>query len=477
MKKVITIIAVILLVGCTPKTEVVNTTPLDKLSAETFGGKQVLLEGKTTASIGEKAVTADMEVREEADLEVMETAKITSAPILSILPIDDGLEEDEEKAVIQEVTIAVTGDLMFHASQLEKSYDETTEQFDFNDTFEMVLPYLQEADLTVGNLETTIAGPYEAWILGDPVIAGYTGYPCFNTPDSVIDSINEAGFDLLTTANNHSLDSGYDGLVNTLDLLDMNGLLHVGTYRTKAESEQFQSIEINGMTFIFISMTYATNGLPLPEEAPFCVNTLDYYNGDKEEAMCQLVRDARALNPDFIVVMPHYGTEYMSFQDSNQESFTNKLLEAGADIVLGSHPHVLEPIEIKEVVREDGTREKCFVIYSLGNFISSQKASTGKEKDLGVILELNFTKEGLEEPQLEGFSLVPTYTYWSDETIGVAPVEETLDKINAHELILSDYDVNRLTFAQTYAIDHLMSYMDDYTVEYENYHYYVCLEE
>lgn len=382
----------------------------------------------------------------------------------------------EKEPRIHHVSISAVGDLMFHEYQLARSYDSHTGEFNFEDTFTEVVPYLTEADLTVGNLETTLAGANNSRCLGELSVAGYSGFPCFNTPDVVLDTIKNAGFDLVTTANNHSLDSGLDGLKRTLRLLDMKQILHVGTYSTKKMSERIKMMEINHITFAFISMTYATNGFEVPEEAPFCINTLENYMPEKEEEMCQLVREAKALNPDFIVVMPHFGTEYWDTQDSYQEAVSEAMFEAGADIILGSHPHVLEPIQIKEVTREDGTKAQGFVIYSMGNFISSQKEEMGMQKDLGVILTLDFEKVDFKKATIKGFSLVPTYTYWTRETIGVLPVDETLEKIETNAIVMPKYDINRLKFAQNYSIKHLMTYLEEYPIEYDNHRYYVALQ-
>ncbi len=382
-----------------------------------------------------------------------------------------------EPPQIHQASMTAVGDLMFHEYQLKRSFDRATGSFNFYDTFTAVVPYLTKADLTIGNLETTLAGAYNSLSLGELPVAGYSGYPCFNTPDVVVGAIKEAGFDLLTTANNHSLDSGLEGLKRTLKVLDLNQIRHVGTYSTQEEADRIQIVEINGINFAFISMTYSINGFLVPEEAPYCINTLDYYSPEREAQMCQLVRDARTLNPDFIVVMPHYGTEYWEMPDRYQVDLSNALLTAGADLILGSHPHVLQPLEIKEVTREDGTTGMGFVAYSMGNFISSQRVERGIHMDLGVMINFDFEKIGDQKARILGFSLVPTYTYWSKDTIGVLPVDETLEQIDNNTLTLPQYDINRLKFAQTYSVKHLMTHLSGYEIAYKDYTYYVDLQE
>lgn len=393
--------------------------------------------------------------------------------------------EEEEKIIqeapkdpeIYEATIKVVGDIMFHEYQLSRAYNKETGLFDFDDTFRDVKHYLVDADFTIGNLETTFAGPNGAYKFNvDKWVAGYSGYPCFNTPDIAAENIRNAGFDLLTTANNHSLDSKIEGLIRTLDVLEQNDLLHVGTYRSEEETNQILSVDINGIKFSFVSFTYATNGLLPPKGKEYIVNSLDMYTPEKEKEMCDLVRKAYEQKPDFVVVLPHFGNEYVEFQNSYQENLVNALFEAGASIILGSHPHVLQPVKIREIIREDGSVDKGIVIYSLANFISSQKYETGVNKDLGVIMGMDFKKVEGQKASIEGISLVPTYTYWTKELIGIFPVIETLEKINNNELQVTNYDVNRLEFAKDYTIKHLMTYIKDYEFNLENNQYYIKLD-
>lgn len=382
----------------------------------------------------------------------------------------NGIEHQIKKA-----TLTVVGDIMFHEYQLRRSYDAATNTFDFDDSFQYVAHYLDKADLTIGNLETTLAGANNARNFSvDKWVAGYSGYPCFNTPDVAAQTIKKVGFDLLTTANNHSLDSGVAGLKRTLDVLDENEILHVGTYRTKEEAEELLIVDVNGIEIAFISFTYGMNGFTAPQDEPYIINSVDMYLPEKEEEICNLVRNAYEQKPDIIIVMAHYGNEYVEYENSYQRNLTDKLLKAGADIVLGSHPHVLQPIDYKEVTREDGTVANCFVIYSLGNFISSQKYD-GAHKDLGIILNLQLEKIDFQNAKITGFSLIPTYTYWSNETIGVLPVDETLDKINKGQISFPTYDVNRLKFANNYSVNHLLKYLEGYTYTYNDYCYHIPL--
>lgn len=380
---------------------------------------------------------------------------------------EEHLEPDLEPVIneTKRVSLNVVGDIMFHEYQLTRAYDKDTESFSFDASFQYVKDSLSRADFTIGNLETTFAGKNGARNFSvDKWVQGYSGYPCFNTPDSAASAISLAGFDLLTTANNHSLDSGLEGLYRTLDLLDQNDILHVGTYRTKEEADEIEIVSINGIDFAFVSFTYAMNGFSAPEETPYIINSLDMYLPEKEELMCELVKKATEYHPDFVVVMPHFGNEYVEYPNSYQENLVDALFEAGADIILGSHPHVLQPIEV---------REEGFVIYSLGNFLSSQKRDSSGHKDLGVILNLEIEKVGLEKAVINGISIIPTYTYWTPEVIGILPVYETIERVEKGEMSLPSYDMERLYFARDYSSSHLTRYLESYDAKLEDYSYKV----
>ena len=235
--------------------------------------------------------------------------------------------ERKEGAKVSNVKLTFTGDIMCHSYQYKEAYDSSTGQYDFSHNFADMKKYFDTADFVIGNLETVFAG----------ADVGISDYPCFNSPDSFGTAIKEAGFDLLTTANNHSMDKRMSGAVRTLDVLDGLGIDHVGTYRSAEERDKIYIKEINGMKIAFLSYTYGTNGIRVPED--WLVNRLD------ENLIKSDIAKAKALEPDFIVVMPHIGNEY---EDDVRDTFKNTahmMLNAGSDIVVASHPHVLQPME------------------------------------------------------------------------------------------------------------------------------------
>ena len=329
--------------------------------------------------------------------------------------------------------LAVVGDLMAHESQINHAHNRATNSYSFTSCFEDIKPYLEDADYTIGNLETTLSG--EA--------ARYTGYPVFNTPDAYAEAIKWAGFDMLTTANNHSNDRGEAGIVRTLEVLDSLGIDHVGTYATEEDQARTFIKEINGIRFAFLSYTYSTNGIPLTRGKPFLVNMLD------EDLMRRQIEQARQDVAEVIVVLPHMGNEYEETPAHRCVTLARKLCEYGADVIMASHPHVLQPTEFIEVQDSDGKTRTCFITYSMGNFLSGQRT---KPRDVGAVFYLDFEKivdEDGNHVRLTHASFAPTWVQFYDSgwntRIRILPVFDVLTDINAgHDLGLLASDVNRL---------------------------------
>ena len=297
--------------------------------------------------------------------------------------------------VVKTVKMAVVGDIMVHDYQYNEAYDPATGEYNFMHNFQDVKKYFAGNDLVIGNLELTFGGPDRP----------YASFPCFNTPDSFLDAVKDAGFTLLTTANNHSMDTGKAGLIRTLDKLDAYGIEHFGTYRSQEERDQIFYKDVNGIRFAFLSYTYGTNGIPVPD--PYLVNLIE---GD---TMTSDIREARK-HADVVVVMPHMGNEYESYPRDIFVDWADMMFEAGADIVLASHPHVLQKMEYRKVDHGNGVHDG-FIIYSLGNFISSQ---TTPPRNASIILHLTVEQVGDAAPNVAEVSFVPIWTQFrnaSDE--------------------------------------------------------------
>lgn len=291
------------------------------------------------------------------------------------------------------IKMTVIGDIMCHNSQYKDAYDGST--YDFSYVFDDIKNYISSADIAVGNLETTFAGKER----------GYSNYPRFNSPEQLAYNLKDMGIDVLCTANNHSMDTNYSGVVSTLDFLDDAGISHMGTSRTAEEQNQILVKDVNGIKIAFLAFTYGTNGIPVPSANSYCVNLID------KDLILKQLELAKAQEPDLICVNMHWGLEYQNVQNSDQEDWADFLFENGVDVILGSHPHVLQPMEKRTVTLEDGTTKDCFVIYSLGNFISGQ---TKKNTRTSIILNINFTKDGeTGKTTIGDVSYVPIYMYKS----------------------------------------------------------------
>lgn len=297
------------------------------------------------------------------------------------------LKKEEDKSI----SMAVIGDIMCHNSQYDDAFRNGV--YDFSYVFEDVKPYIESADIAIGNLETTFAGKEK----------GYSSYPTFNTPEELAKDLKELGIDVLSTANNHSLDKGYSGIESTIDYLDIEEISHMGTYKSIEKQNEILYKQVNGLKIAFLAFTYGTNGIAIPKEKEYCINLIDK---DLIKNQLELAKEG---NPDIICVNMHWGIEYQEIFNEEQLDLENFLFENGVDIILGSHPHVLQPMEVKDFTMPDGTHKNVFVIYSLGNFISGQDKKNTRNS---IILIMNIVKEGsTNKLKFESVEYIPIYTY------------------------------------------------------------------
>lgn len=336
---------------------------------------------ETGNNISEISVITTKPINTTQPTPLMET------PAATVFPVSTPKNTPSPKTA----TLTFTGDLMVHSYQYEAAYDRTTNTYDFSNNFTSVKKYFKKSDYVIGNLETTLGG----------TAIGISDYPRFNSPDSFAKSLKDAGFDLLTTANNHCVDKGTDALLRTIDVLDKLKLDHIGTYQNKSDSKKIFIKEINGIQIAFISCTYGTNGLPYDH---------DYNVKLLNEQIYKEIKKARKL-ADFVVVLPHNGTEYAKTPSETYKAQYKKMLKSGADAVIASHPHVLQPMEYIEISTEQDSTRKGFIIYSMGNFISSQVT---KPRDAGVILNLTVKEETPSSFVIDKVSVIPTWCRFSD---------------------------------------------------------------
>lgn len=331
-------------------------------------------------------------------------------------------EEDitqQETNTIEPTTIhmSVTGDIMCHLTNIKNAYNSNSKDYDFSNVFKNIKNYTLNADITVGNLETTFAGASR----------GYTGYPTFNTPEILGKNLKDIGYDVLSTANNHCMDKGYSGIESTLNFLDEYGLEHYGTARNEEEQNTILVKDVNSIKIAFLAYTYGTNGISIPSGKEYSVNLID------KDLIKEHIALAKEQNVDIICVSMHWGNEYKLKQNSTQEDLANFLFENGVDIILGSHPHVLEPMEKRTITLEDGTTKDGFVIYSLGNFVSGQIYANTKST---VILDIQLTKNSEGKTSIDSVNYTPVYLY----DAGASSKSRTRYTLIDIEQAISDYE-------------------------------------
>ena len=239
---------------------------------------------------------------------------------------------------------------MQHDGQIQAAYNKTNESYEYENSFQFVRPVINEYDLRLANLEVTLAGK------------PYKGYPQFSAPDELAETLVSSGFNIILTANNHSCDRGEKGVIRTLDQLDKLGVLHTGTFRSKAERDANYPliVEQNNMKVALLNYTYGTNGLEV--DAPLIINYIDS-NVIRED-----VKRAKELGAEYIVCNMHWGKEYKLYPNSYQKTYEQFCYKIGVDMVIGGHPHTVQPIENKKV-----NNKQKLTVWSLGNFVSNMQ--------------------------------------------------------------------------------------------------------
>jgi len=271
--------------------------------------------------------------------------------------------------------------------------------YDYEPCFQFVEGIIEKADLAIGNLELTLPGK-----------PPYKGYPQFRSPDALAKALRQAGFDMMVTANNHSNDAGLNGVVNTINTLDQLGFYHTGTFQSAEEKEAYYPLIVykNDFKLAFLNYTYGTNGLKT--KPPSIVNLID------EKQIEADLETTKTLQPDIIIVVMHWGNEYQLIESKEQSNLAKKIFNWGGDLIIGAHPHVVQPIREQEIIRSGETAKKGLVAYSLGNFISGQRR---ENTDGGLMLEIELTKDRNNGKTLLGdHNYIPVWRYIRSEDNG-----------------------------------------------------------
>jgi poly-gamma-glutamate synthesis protein (capsule biosynthesis protein) len=280
--------------------------------------------------------------------------------------------------------IVFAGDIMGHDSQIAAAWEESTGSYDYTGCFRHLKPFLKEADIAIGNLEVTHAG--------EP----YKGYPQFSSPDELADALLDAGFNVLVNANNHALDRGREGLERTRQVLDEKGMIVTGSFVSPDQKELDYPLilEKNGILLALLNYTYGTNSLIA--DTPNVVNYID------TSLIRQDILKARLVDPDFIIACVHWGKEYEREENDAQQALARFLFSQGVDAVIGSHPHVVQPVRFEK----DGDYYLQPVVYSLGNFISNQR---NRYRNGGIIFGIELTKSNATH--ISGIDYLPVYVH------------------------------------------------------------------
>lgn len=267
------------------------------------------------------------------------------------------------------ITLLFTGDVMQHMPQIEAAWNTTDSAYNYSSCFKHVKPIISGVDFAIANLECTLAGK------------PYSGYPQFSAPDELAIALRDAGFDILATANNHSCDRGNQGLIRTLDVVDNVGLSRTGTFRDSADFVQHNPLILskNDITFALFNYSYGTNGIPF--YPPVIVNLID---------TTRIITDLKSVKKpetDFVIVFFHWGNEYQSQPSDEQTGLAKLCRKYGADVVIGSHPHVLQRMEYEQ--SSDSMPAGHLVVYSLGNYVSNQR---DRYRDGGAMIGFTLSK-------------------------------------------------------------------------------------
>ena len=341
--------------------------------------------------------------------------------------VENSVDEKEEEAIeneeIKYIDIVSLGNLIIHQSQINGAKNENG--YDFSPSFQYIKEMVSEADISLGILEGALAG-------GEP-----TGYPIFNSPDEVIDSLRDTGIDVVNYANNHIYDYDDEGLQRTIEITKEKGLDVLGVKSTE-EEKSYLVKEVDGVKIGFASYVFETaavngyktiNSNPVSINSENLINTFNY--NDLESFYNRIASEISAMKAEgveFIIASMHWGEEYNTYIEATQNEIAKKLNELGVDIILGGHPHVIQPYEI--MCNESG--HSTFVIYSQGNSLSNQS-----EQEIGVAesedgIMIKFTLEKKDgNVSLKEYKIIPTWVYKEEKGDGtyyhkIIPVEEAL---------------------------------------------------
>ncbi|MBQ8626804.1 MAG: CapA family protein [Agathobacter sp.] len=340
--------------------------------------------------------------------------------------------EETEPVLVATASLGATGDILLHKGVIN-SGKIGTNTYNFDEIFKYVTEYYNKYDIMVANMEGTLSG-------GDSD-DDYVGYPCFNAPDAIATSLSTAGVDIMLTANNHTYDYGNTGMLRTQDVITENKMEFLGTQKSD-EDNDFVIKDVNGIQIGMMAYTYESgdsnghttlNGIVVKQEDTQRISSFDYTDLDSFYKEVELNMNIMRNNgAEVFVMFIHWGDEYSLEQNEKQEEIANKLNVLGVDVIIGGHPHVIQPFRV--LTSESGHKTYC--IYSLGNAVSNQNKNSmsdtknGEHTSNGLIVGVTFEEWSDGRIFVKEFTLIPTYVY---KTINngknayyIIPMDDTL---------------------------------------------------
>lgn len=345
--------------------------------------------------------------QQPAVTELTTTAPTTVEPTTE--PTTVPTEPPVEK--IATATISSTGDLLFHNRVIQSGYTPETGEYNYDSIYAYVRSYIEEADYAVANCEGTLCGLDNGF--------KYSGYPGFNTPDASVDAAKAAGFDMLLTANNHTYDTGTKGFHRTQQIISDRGFDYIGT-RPNEEAKTYMVKDINGIRVGMVCYTYETakvaggrkslNGIAMSSKDSPLISSFHYKYLD--DFYMQLSGELSAMKEegaDITVVYIHWGTEYVTTPNAQQKKIAQQLCNLGVDIIVGGHPHVIQPVTL--LTGEHDTEHTTLCLYSMGNAVSNIRKSTTKPAHVEDGMFFNFTLAKYSDGSvvIEGADVLPTW--------------------------------------------------------------------
>ncbi len=322
------------------------------------------------------------------------------------------------------VSFLAVGDNLIHGAIYLDPYHKNEQGYDFRSVYEPIKPYLQNIDIKNINQETVLGG----------VELGLSHYPQFNGPQEIGEAVVDCGFNWISQASNHAMDAGEAAVLNQLQLWDRyDHVIATGMNRDEAEANRQRIVEVNGLKIGLLNYTYGLNGLSTPAGKEYMVNMID-------EAKIKSDIAALKKNCDVIVASMHWGVEYAYEENEEQRYLAQMLADEGVSVIIGSHPHVLEPVEY--ITSKD--HKKVLVYYSLGNFLSAQDSG---DTMLGGMAQWEIVKDGKTgEIRVENAKLYPTVTHYnkSIQDFKVYTLKDYTDELAAQHYL--SYEISRKFF-------------------------------